>query len=148
MTCCFFGNRNSPKIIIGKIKDAIVDLIENHNVDHFYVGNQGNFDEFVYEQLKLLKIFYPHITYKVVLAYEPNPFGKLANNPDFVYPEKLKRSAKGSSAIPIRNRLMIQHSDFVICYTPYKGNASYFVDVARKQQKIIIDLTKFSEKYV
>ena len=46
-TCTFFGHRDCPETIKPKLRSTIIDLIENHNVDMFYVGNQGRFDAIV-----------------------------------------------------------------------------------------------------
>ena len=46
-TCTFFGHRDCPETIKPKIREAVIDLIENHGVTMFYVGNQGNFDRLV-----------------------------------------------------------------------------------------------------
>ena len=42
--CTFFGHRECPDTIKPKLREVLVDLIENHGVDMFYVGNQGQFD--------------------------------------------------------------------------------------------------------
>lgn len=43
-TCTFFGHKDTPTQIKPLLKAVLVDLIENKNVDTFYIGNQGNFD--------------------------------------------------------------------------------------------------------
>ena len=45
--CTFFGHRDCPSSIKAKLREALVDLIENHAVDMFYVGQQGAFDGIV-----------------------------------------------------------------------------------------------------
>ena len=50
--CTFFGHRDCPETIKPKIRTAVIDLIENHGVTMFYVGNQGNFDRLVRSVLK------------------------------------------------------------------------------------------------
>ena len=44
MVCTFFGHRDTPRIAELILKEKIIYLIENKNVDKFYVGNNGNFD--------------------------------------------------------------------------------------------------------
>lgn len=46
-TCTFFGHRDCPDTIKPRLREVLVDLIENHNMDMFYVGNQGHFDAIV-----------------------------------------------------------------------------------------------------
>ena len=38
--CTFFGHRDCPSSIKPKLREALIDLIENHTVDMFYVGQQ------------------------------------------------------------------------------------------------------------
>ncbi len=44
--CTFFGHRECPVEIKAILKSTLEDLIVNHGVDTFYVGNQGQFDLF------------------------------------------------------------------------------------------------------
>ena len=43
MTCTFFGHRYVPQKIEPTLRSTLIDLIENHGVDLFYVGNHGEF---------------------------------------------------------------------------------------------------------
>ena len=52
--CTFFGHRDCPSSIKPKLREALIDLIENHTVDMFYVGQQGAFDSMVRSVLKEL----------------------------------------------------------------------------------------------
>ena len=88
--CTFFGHRDCPETIKPKLREVLVDLITNRNVDMFYVGHQGQFDAYVHSELKELKQEYPQINYAVVLAYMP---GKKAEYDD--YSDTMLR--KGSS---------------------------------------------------
>ena len=45
--CTFFGHRDCPSSIKPKLREVLIDLIENHSVDMFYVGQQGAFDGIV-----------------------------------------------------------------------------------------------------
>ena len=44
MICTFFGHKDTPKEIEPVLQASIIDLIENHGADEFYVGNNGSFD--------------------------------------------------------------------------------------------------------
>ena len=59
--CTFFGHRDCPETIKPKIRTAVIDLIENHGVTMFYVGNQGNFDRLVRSVLKEVTTAYPQV---------------------------------------------------------------------------------------
>lgn len=67
----FFGHRDCPSSIKSKLRKVLIDLIESHAVDMFYVGQQGSFDSMVRSVLKELVSLYPHINYAVVLERMP-----------------------------------------------------------------------------
>lgn len=141
--CTFFGHRDSPEIIKPKIRTAVIDLIENHGVTMFYVGNQGNFDRMVRSVLKEVITAYPWIGYAVVLAYMPS--AKVANlSEDFsdtMLPEGIEKVPK-RFAIPWRNKWMIEHADYVVTYvTRSCGGSAKFQGIAIKMDKRIYDLT-------
>ena len=52
--CTFFGHRDCLSSIKPKLREVLIDLIENHAVDMFYVGQQGAFDGIVRSVLKEL----------------------------------------------------------------------------------------------
>ena len=45
--CTFFGHKDCPDSIKERLWETLKELIVNHHVDMFYVGNQGRFDAFV-----------------------------------------------------------------------------------------------------
>ena len=55
MVCTFFGHRNAPETIKTSLRATLIDLIENKNVNMFYIGNNGAFDRMVRESLKEFK---------------------------------------------------------------------------------------------
>ena len=57
--CTFFGHRDCPSSIKPKLREVLIDLIENHAVDMFYVGQQGAFDGIVRSVLKELGRYTP-----------------------------------------------------------------------------------------
>ena len=59
-----------PQKIAPTLRSTLIDLIANHGVDMFYVGNHGEFDAMVRRTLRELSEKYP-ILYHVVLAYMP-----------------------------------------------------------------------------
>lgn len=141
-TCTFFGHRDCPETIKPKIRTAVIDLIENHGVTMFYVGNQGNFDRMVRSVLKEVTTAYPEVGYAVVLAYMPS--AKVANlSEDFsdtMLPEGIETVPK-RYAISWRNKWMIDHADYVVTYlVRLQGGAAKFVALAQKRKKQIRSL--------
>ena len=142
-TCTFFGHRDCPETLKPKLRSTIIDLIENHNVDMFYVGNQGQFDTMVRSTLKKLKQEYPHIDYAVVLAYMPGKPSEYEDYSDTIFPEGLE-TVHPRYAISWRNNWMLNHSGYVITYIthPYGGAAEYG-SLAMQQGKHVLNLGVF-----
>ncbi len=139
--CTFFGHRDSPEIIKPKIRTAVIDLIENHGVTMFYVGNQGNFDRMVRSVLKEVTTAYPGVGYAVVLAYMPSTKKRADDFSDTLLPDGIEK-VPNRFAIPWRNKWMIEHADYVLTYVtrPYGGSAK-FKGIAVKMGKRICELT-------
>ena len=139
--CTFFGHRDAPKKIEPILKSTLIDLIENKNVDLFYIGNQGNFDCMVRNNLKELKIIYNHINYIIVLAYMPTKNNKFKyDNYETLFPLGLENTPP-KFAINKRNKWMIDNSDYVITYVKYAvGGAALFKSLAEKKGKKVINI--------
>lgn len=138
MTCTFFGHRDSPDIIKGRLRDAIVCLIENKSADHFLVGNEGAFDRMVQSTLAELKRVYPHIDYMFVLSKMPKGGENLENT---IYPEEVALCPK-KFAIDRRNKWMIKMSDAAIVYVVHiTGGAGKCAQAARKHGLDIVEIT-------
>lgn len=139
MTATFFGHKDTPKEIEPTLRSTLIDLIENKNVNVFYVGNNGNFDTMVRRQLEDLSQTYP-ITYSVVLAYLPTEKNKYDDLSNTIYPEGLETVPK-RFAISWRNKWMIQQSDIVVTYVTHNfGGAAQFKKIAERFKKTIITL--------
>ena len=140
MVCTFFGHKDTPKEIEPTLRSTLIDLIENKNVNMFYVGNNGNFDTMVRRQLEDLSQTYT-ITYHVVLAYLPTEKNKYDNLTNTIYPEGLETVPK-RFAISWRNKWMIQQSDIVVTYVTHNfGGAYQFTMLAENGAKEIIRLS-------
>lgn len=140
--CTFFGHRICP---VDSIKDdvtkAIVQLIEEEQVDTFYVGNQGGYDALVLRVLRALAQQYPFIQYNVVLAYIPT-----SNEIDSWYPGETLipdgiESVYKKFAISHRNQWMLKQSQYVVAYvTSTYGGAYQFVEKALRARKNVINI--------
>ena len=146
-TCTFFGHRDCPETIRPRLREVLEDLIINHedliinhNVDMFYVGHQGQFDDYVHSELKKLKQEYPQINYAVVLAYMPGKKSEYDDYSDTMLPEGIE-SVHPHYAISWRNNWMLKQSDYVVTYiTCTWGGAAQYADKARRQKKNVINL--------
>ena len=144
-SCTFFGHRDCPDAIKSKLRQVLIDLIENHNVDMFYVGNQGRFDAIVRSELRDLQQAYPKINYAVVLAYMPGKQTEYDDHSDTMLPEGIE-SVHPRYAISWRNNWMIKQSDYVVTYITHSwGGAARYARKARKQGGILINVSQVVE---
>lgn len=142
VVCTFFGHRDCPDIIKPKLREVLIDLIEHHGVDLFYVGQQGAFDRIVLSVLKELASTYSHIRYAVVLERMPQKQDDLdvCGYSNTILPEGIE-TAPPRFAIDRRNKWMLQHSDYVVTYVTHSvGGAAKFAAEAEKQKKTVINL--------
>ena len=136
--CTFFGHRDSPSNIRGVLSAEIERLINEKDVNTFYVGTQGNFDRMAYSVLAELRKRYQHIKVYRVLAYMPKPGDN--DTADTIVPEGIE-NAHPRYAIVYRNNWMIDHSDYVIAYVTHTfGGAYQAVERAKKKGKITIQI--------
>ncbi len=140
MVCTFFGHRDCPETIKPQLRSTLIELIENHNVDMFYVGNQGQFDAIVRSTLRQLKQEYPHIDYAIVLAYMPGKPSECEDYSDTIFPEGLE-TIHPRYAISHRNTWMLTRSDYVITYITHSwGGAAQFAKKASALNKSVFNL--------
>lgn len=140
--CTFFGHHDCPSTIKPKLKEVLIDLIEHHNVDTFYVGRQGMFDLIVRSVLRELMQLYPHIEYSVVLERIPERKNEVDLNDysDTMLPEGIE-NIHPRYAISWRNRWMIKRSEYVITYVAYSlGRSAKFAEMAVKSEKKVYNL--------
>ena len=141
--CTFFGHHDCPSSIKPTLREVLIDLIENHAVDMFYVGQQGAFDCIVHSVLKELASVYPHIRYAVVLERLPPKRDEFdaRDYSDTMLPEGIE-TVYPRFAISWRNKWMLNQSDYVVTYITHSwGGAAQFAELAEKQKKIIVSLT-------
>ena len=141
-TCTFFGHRDCPETVKPKLREVLIDLIENQSVDTFYVGNKGAFDRIVCSVLRELAQEYPQTGYAVVLERMPGKRSRDENEDyfDTVLPEGIE-SVLPRFAILWRNEWIVRQSDFVVCYVTHTwGGAYQAVALAKRKQLKIINL--------
>ena len=140
--CTFFGHRDCLDAIKPKLRQVLIDLIENHNVDMFYVGNQGRFDAIVRSELRDLQREYSQINYAVVLAYMPGKQTEYDDHSDTMLPEGIE-SVHPRYAISWRNSWMLKQSDYVVTYITHTyGGAAQYAGKANRQKKCVINLDR------
>ena len=136
-TCIFFGHRECYGLDNQVLKQSIEKLV-NQGVDTFYVGNPGQFDSAVYSCLEQLRKRYPHIKVCVVVAYLPTEKNEYNDMIDTMYPEI---EGHPKFAIEKRNRWLVDHSDFVLCYINHTWGGAYkFARLAERRGRTVINL--------
>ena len=142
-SCTFFGHRDAPKKIESDLYFVLNELVKKHNVDSFYVGNNGNFDHIVRQQLAVLKRNYPHINYSVVLSHIPTrKDGQDYENT--IYPDGLEKTPP-KYAVCKRNEWMLKKSDYVVTYVVYSfGGAFKYKNMAERKNKTVINLPELT----
>ena len=142
-SCTFFGHRECPDLIKNQLREVLIDLITNRNVDTFYVGNQGRFDAIVRGVLRELKNEYPKINYTVVLAYMPGKQTEYDDYSDTMLPEGIE-AVHPRYAISWRNNWMLRESDYVVTYITHPWGGAYQYRVkAMHLKKAIINLVEY-----
>ena len=143
--CTFFGHHDCPPSIKPKLREVLIELIENRSVDTFYVGNKGAFDRLVRSVLRELVREYPSIGYAVVL--ERMPVMRNAEHEDCsdtLLPEGIEEIPP-RFAIAWRNKWMLRRSEYVVTYVTHSwGGAAQFAEMATRQGKTVIGLAEFS----
>lgn len=123
-SCTFFGHRECPDSVKVKLREVLIALITNHDVNMFFVGNQGQFDAIVRSVLRELKKEYPDINYAVVLAYMPGRQTEYDDYSDTMLPEGVE-SVHPRYAISWRNNWMLRQSDYVVTYITHSWGGAY-----------------------
>lgn len=140
--CTFFGHRDCPDSIKPKLRETLIDLINNYNVNMFYVGNQGRFDSIVRAILRDMQREYPQIRYAVVLAYMPGRPNEYDDYSDTMFPEGIE-SVHPRYAISWRNNWLLKQSDYVITYiTRSWGGAARYAQRAVNSGRSVINLAE------
>ncbi len=140
--CTFFGHRDCPSSIKPKLREVLIDLIANHDVDMFYVGQQGTFDGIVRSVLKDLASVYPYIHYAVVLARLPLKRDEFDTRDysNTMIPEGIE-TVHPRFTISWRNKWMLKRSDYVVTYITHSwGGAAQFAEMAIRQRKHVINI--------
>ncbi len=134
-TCTFFGHRDCPSEIAPELRAVLADLITNHGVDLFYVGNQGKFDAIVRRVLRNLK----QDDYAVVLAYMPGKQTEYDDDSDTMLPEGIE-TVHPRYAISWRNNWMLRQAGYVVTYITHAwGGAAQYAKKAERSGKATIN---------
>ena len=143
--CCGFGHSDCFKIDTQKLTTLLEELIHQHNVTNFYISDFGNFDRTFFSCTNQFRKTNNNIKLILVKPYYTNELNRnkdfYTNTYDEIIVPEISANAHFKSAITIRNRWIIENSDFVISNV-YKNYGGAFVAIkyAKKISKNIIYL--------
>lgn len=137
----FFGHRKYDYYseYEDKIKNIIIDLIENKGVNEFYNGYRGIFDRLCARAVHEVKSQYPDIKNIMVLSYRPNK--------DFYLPEcfdesvyLIEKPVFQKYGIVYTNRLIVERSEYIVSGVKLHGGAYTACEYARRKGKTIVSI--------
>ena len=140
---CFFGHSDTPWSIQPKLREVILDLIDNEGADEFYVGTHGNFDGnfdrmvlAVLSELSETRAF----RFYVVLAYLPAEKEKPRAD-HTILPDGIE-NIPPRFAINYRNKFMVEAADIVVTYVEHSwGGAAKYKLLAEKKNRRVIEIS-------
>lgn len=151
--CCFAGHSSilGKEDLPARLKNEIINLIENHNVTTFYNGGKGSFDWLCIHMVDNLKEDYPFIKSYCILSYMPKEKDEFDSTLEIfdgtIYPDI--ENVPPRFAIIKRNEWMIKNSDFLIAYVENNfGGAYKTLQYAERRKNIkIINLVAEKSEY-
>lgn len=135
-SCFFFGHREADERVLPRLKQTVEQLVREEKVRYFYVGCYGGFDRIAAVAVKKVKEQYPEIILMMVLPY--HPADRPVNKPDgfdgTYYPDGLEHVPK-KYAIVRANRLMVDISDWLVCYVCHgASNSRNLLEYAKRRE--------------
>ncbi len=145
--CTFAGHSNAPESVKSELIKAVYDLIEKENVTTFYVGSHGNFDGMSASAVRKAKRHFRDKNIKLILVV-PKMNSTITNQREYyesMYDELLipaeSDAAHYKAMITVRNRWMVDNSDFIITYIRREyGGAFTTYKYAQKKEISVINL--------
>lgn len=139
--CTFFGHRNAPDSLSFSLEQEVLRLINDEDVDTFYIGQHGNFDRMATAVVLKLKKTHPQLQLYKILAYLPVERDIQDNTHiDTILPEGIELGLP-KFAISRRNQWMVEKADWLISYVCFfSGGAFEALKLAERKHKNIINL--------
>ncbi len=145
--CCFvlfFRDSGFPESRREELREAIVDLIINYDVEWFYVCDDGEFNLMVIEELKELSRTFPHIFYETIVINIPyREYGRgvaVFNNLMIINGEE---GQTREYALDVIKRWLANSTDFAITYVKDPdGCEAKYKKIVKEQGNSVIELYK------
>ena len=160
-TCAFLGNNydkflnvnlghHTPPNLKARIREEVINLIENEDVDTFLVGEKGGYEIDAYDVVLDVQKEYPQIRIYLVISQmtdlhemggDSSYVAERRGFDDFIYPPKCELGYKRLGTV-YRNRYIIENTDFIISYNKREGKAYEFCKSAKAKGVKVIELAK------
>lgn len=138
-TATFIGHKECYGVSCEKVREEIIKLIEN-GVTDFLSGGMGSFDWMCARIVFELKKNYPHIHNYLVIPYLTFTILEEKYFDSIIYPEGFEKY-HFKSAIPARNKYLVDNSAYAICYVTHGwGGAAQTFEKAVKKGLTVINL--------
>ena len=150
-SCFFIGHREADERLLPRLELIIDRLISEENVRYFYVGGYGGFDRVSAAAVKRAKQKYPDITLMLVLPYHPAERAvPTPNGFDGTYHPEGLENAPRRYAIVRTNQIMVDDSDWLVCYVRHgASNSRNLLEYAkRREAKELIQIINIGEREV
>ena len=136
-SCFFIGHRETDERLLPRLELTIERLIVEENVRCFYVGRYGGFDRIAAAAVKHAKQKYPDITLMLILPYHPAECPTPTPNgfDGTYYPGGLENTPR-QYAIVRANKIMVNTSDWLVCYVRHGASNSRNLLEYAEQQKV------------
>lgn len=161
-TCAFLGNNydkflninlghRTPPNLKARIREEVINLIENEDVDTFLVGEKGGYEVDAYDVVLEVQKEYPQIRIYLVISQmtdlhemgvrDGDQVIERRGFDDFILPPKCELGYK-RLCIVYRNRYIIENTDFIIAYNKREGKAFEFCKAAKGNGVKVIELAE------
>lgn len=136
-SCFFIGHREADELLFPRMELVIDRLIREERVRCFYVGRYGEFDRLAAATVKRLRQKYPDITLMLVLPYHPaeQPTEAPEGFDGTYNPDGLENTPR-RYAIVRTNHIMVDNSDWLVCYVRHgASNSRNLLEYAKRQEE-------------
>lgn len=147
----FFGHREVWNIreLESKLIPILKNVMDTHTYIEFYIGRNGEFDEFVASIIKRLKKE-REMSYNILILVLPYTVKDMEYYEKYydemIIPESIGK-AHYKNAITLRNRWMVDQADLVIVNVERQSGGAYTaMRYAEKQNKEVINLNELEEE--
>lgn len=138
-TATFIGHKECYGVSSEQVREEIIKLIEN-GVTDFLSGGMGSFDWMCARIVFELKKNYPHIHNYLVIPYLTFTILEEKYFDSIIYPEGFEKY-HFKSAIPARNKYLVDNSAYAICYVTHGwGGAAQTFEKAVKKGLTVVNL--------